>query len=139
MSEVPLHFKATQITTQLDSLLVIGNNLCSQFRNPHNDEPLINTGRGTTGAEDVQETTTQSHISASKLVHEDDSKPPGVNFVIPTTFHHESTLFHSNCFAARRNVKRFRGGLVLTAHRLWYHSTLGSTVIKTKKENQDLY
>jgi len=32
-----------------------------------------------------------------------------------------------------RNVKRFRGGLVLKAHRLLYHSTLGSRVIKKKK------
>ena len=30
----------------------------------------------------------------------------------------------------RRNVKRFRGGLVFKAHRLVYHSTLGSRVIK---------
>ena len=33
----------------------------------------------------------------------------------------------------RRIVKRFRGGLVLKAHRLLYHSTLGSIVIKKKK------
>jgi len=32
-----------------------------------------------------------------------------------------------------RNVKRFRGGLVLKAHRLLYHSTLGLRVIKKKK------
>jgi len=32
-----------------------------------------------------------------------------------------------------RNVKRFRGGLVFKAHRLMYHSTLGSRVIKKKK------
>ena len=31
------------------------------------------------------------------------------------------------------NVKRFRGGLVFKAHRLLYHSTLGSRVIKKKK------
>ena len=29
----------------------------------------------------------------------------------------------------RRNVKRFRGGLVFKAHRLLYHSTLDSKVI----------
>ena len=33
-----------------------------------------------------------------------------------------------------RTVERFRGGLVLKAHRLVYHSTLGSRVIKKKKE-----
>jgi len=33
----------------------------------------------------------------------------------------------------RRNVKRFRGGLVFKAYRLLYHSTLGSRVIKKKK------
>jgi len=33
-----------------------------------------------------------------------------------------------------RNVQRFRGGLVFKAHRLLYHSTLGSRVIKKKKK-----
>jgi len=33
----------------------------------------------------------------------------------------------------RRNVKRFRGGVVSKAHRLLYHSTLGLSVIKKKK------
>ena len=32
-----------------------------------------------------------------------------------------------------RIVVQFRGGLVLKAHRLLYHSTLGSRVIKKKK------
>ena len=31
------------------------------------------------------------------------------------------------------NVKRFRGGLVFKAHRLLYHSTLGSRVTKKKR------
>ena len=31
-------------------------------------------------------------------------------------------------------VKRFRGGLVCKAHRLWYHSTLGSRAKKKKKK-----
>jgi hypothetical protein len=30
-------------------------------------------------------------------------------------------------------VRRFQGGLVFKAHRLVYHSTLGSRVIKKKK------
>jgi len=30
-------------------------------------------------------------------------------------------------------VQRFRGGLVLKAHRLFYHSTLGLRVIKKKR------
>ena len=34
----------------------------------------------------------------------------------------------------RRNVKRFRGGLVFEAHRLLYHSTLGLRVIKKKQK-----
>ena len=34
----------------------------------------------------------------------------------------------------RRNVKRFRGGLVFKAHRLLYHSTLGLRVIKKKNK-----
>jgi len=36
----------------------------------------------------------------------------------------------------RRNVKRFRGGLVFKAHRLVYHSTLGLRVIKKKKKKK---
>ena len=32
-----------------------------------------------------------------------------------------------------RNVKRFRGGLACKAHRLVYHSTLGSRVIKRRE------
>jgi hypothetical protein len=34
----------------------------------------------------------------------------------------------------RRDVKRFRGGLVFKAHRLLSHSTLGSRVIKKEKK-----
>ena len=34
----------------------------------------------------------------------------------------------------RRNVNRFRGGLVFKAHRLVYHSTLGLRVMKKKEE-----
>ena len=34
----------------------------------------------------------------------------------------------------RRNVKRFRGGLVFKANRLLHHSTVGSRVIKKKKK-----
>jgi len=37
----------------------------------------------------------------------------------------------------RRNVKRFRGGLVFKAHRLLYHSTLGLREIKKKKKKRD--
>ena len=33
-----------------------------------------------------------------------------------------------------RNVKRFRGGLVFKAHGLLHHSTLGSRVIKVKRQ-----
>ena len=33
----------------------------------------------------------------------------------------------------RRNVKRFRGGLVFKAHRLVYHSNHGLRVIKKKR------
>ena len=34
----------------------------------------------------------------------------------------------------RRIVKQFGGGLVFETHRLLYHSTLGSIVIKKKRE-----
>ena len=36
----------------------------------------------------------------------------------------------------RRDVKRFRGGLVFKAHRLVYHSTLAWRVIKKKKKGE---
>jgi len=36
----------------------------------------------------------------------------------------------------RKNVQRFRGGLVIQAHRLLYHSTLGLRVIKKKMEDR---
>ena len=35
-----------------------------------------------------------------------------------------------------RNVQRFRGGLVLKAHRLLYHSTLGLRVVTKKKRKK---
>ena len=38
---------------------------------------------------------------------------------------------------SRRNVKRFRGGLVFKAHRLLYHSILGSRIKKKKKKTQN--
>ena len=37
-----------------------------------------------------------------------------------------------------QSVKRFRGGLVFKAHRLLYHSTLGSRVIKKNKQVEGL-
>ena len=40
---------------------------------------------------------------------------------------------HEGPCVASRNVKRFRGGLVFEAHRLVFHLTLGSRVIKKKK------
>ena len=44
---------------------------------------------------------------------------------------------HDRCLRSGRgfrNVQRFRGGLVFKAHRLGYHSTLGSRVVKKKKK-----
>jgi hypothetical protein len=38
----------------------------------------------------------------------------------------------------RKIVRRFRGGLVFKAHRLLYHLTLGSRVIKKKKKSGPL-
>ena len=48
-----------------------------------------------------------------------------------------SQKYHSTC----RNVKRCRGGLVFEAHRLVYHSTLGSRAItrKTLRERPELH
>ena len=39
-------------------------------------------------------------------------------------------------WSLRRNVKRFRGGLVCKAHRHLYHSSLGLKLIKKKKKNR---
>ena len=38
----------------------------------------------------------------------------------------------------RRIVKRFRGGLAFKAHRVLYHSTLGSRVIKKTQKKKNL-
>jgi len=46
------------------------------------------------------------------------------------------SLANKGC-GTSRNVKRFRGGLVFEAHRLLYHSTLGSRVIKKKKKKDE--
>ena len=73
------------------------------------------SGRGTARADDAQGTPTQSHISPSILVYEDDL---GVSNIVDS---------HT------KSVKRFRGGLVSKAHRLVNHSTLGWRVIKKKK------
>ena len=40
------------------------------------------------------------------------------------------------CRVLHRNVQRFRGGLVLKAHRLLYHSTLGLRVINKKRKKK---
>ena len=44
------------------------------------------------------------------------------------------TLADTNPESPRRNLKRFRGGLVIKAHRLLYHSTLGLRVIKRREK-----
>ena len=49
----------------------------------------------------------------------------------------ETSKFSTQEQSLRRILKRFRGGLVFKAHRLLYHSTLGSRVI-TKEEKGDL-
>ena len=80
---------------------------------------------------------TQSHISPSALVYQDNRVPP--------------PPFASNRIGQGRGVatsrgaaspealtisrrERFRGGRVFKAHRLLYHSTLGWGVIKKKKK-----
>ena len=45
---------------------------------------------------------------------------------------------HARIEERKRHVKRFRGRLVVKAHQLLYHSTLGSKVIKKKKKKRDL-
>ena len=40
-------------------------------------------------------------------------------------------------FARQQLVNRFRTGLVYKAHRLVYHSNVGSRVIKKKKREED--
>jgi hypothetical protein len=48
---------------------------------------------------------------------------------------HRRTIHVDKVRLLLRIVKQFRGGILLKAHRRWYHSTLGSRVIK-KKANQ---
>jgi len=54
-------------------------------------------------------------------------KGKGVFFVL-------FSLLLSSVELSAREVKRFRGGLGFKAHRLLYHSTLGSSVRKKEKE-----
>ena len=59
-----------------------------------------------------------------------------VNAAPDSTHHTRTDLYSSEQFSIhelRRNVKRFRGGFAFQAHTLLYHSTLGSRVIKKKK------
>ena len=49
---------------------------------------------------------------------------------------HRSVLFSIEEQLLRRNVERFRGGIVWKAHRLLYHSTLGTRVIKKNKKTE---
>ena len=53
-------------------------------------------------------------------------------FVVRTELHN-MVSHNSTVQRLRRNVKRFRGGLVFKARRLLYHSTLGWRVIKKEK------
>ena len=46
-----------------------------------------------------------------------------------------SGLFSNSRTTASRNVKQFRGGLVLKAYRLLHHSSLGWRVIKKREEH----
>ena len=50
----------------------------------------------------------------------------------PEWFTRKRTEFEGQLL--RRNVQRFRGGLVSKAHRFLYHSTLGSRIIKKRRE-----
>ena len=50
---------------------------------------------------------------------------------VEATRHSNSTV--GGVHQLRRNVKRFRGGLVFKAHRLLYHSTLGLRIIKKRR------
>ena len=52
--------------------------------------------------------------------------------------HRLAGVMHTGACTVRRNVERFRGGLVLKAHRWLYHSTLGSRVIKKKKMTAEI-
>ena len=49
---------------------------------------------------------------------------------------HRSRQFSLDEQLLRRNVERFRGGLVFKAHGLLYHSTLGLRVIKKKRSSE---
>ena len=50
----------------------------------------------------------------------------------------EAVRMEQDAQLLRRNVKRFRGGLVFKAHRLLFDSTLGSRVITKKKRRRTM-
>jgi len=64
-------------------------------------------------------------------------EPNGSNSPLKLVKHASPTRHrtHNHSRLLRRTVKRFRGGLVLKAHRLLYYSTLGLRVIKKKRRS----
>ena len=74
-------------------------------------------------------------------IHSDCSRSPGRHrFPSPTEQHPGNKTnekhWSTGWAVLRRNVKRFRGGLVFKAHRLVHHSTLGLRVMRKMKEEE---
>ena len=92
----------------------------------------------------------ESHIQTQRHVYTQRVTETNVETRIRTKRHSYKQTFHSRRRARplpsdqfsifeqllRRNVQRFRGGLVLKAHRLFYHSTLGLRAMKKKKKKK---
>ena len=85
------------------------------------DRPRVGSGRGTTRAEDAQGTPTQSHISPSILVYEEQL----AHVLCTTSF---SALQTKILRRLREGQQQIRGGLAFEAHRLCVslHSRLSS-------------
>jgi len=64
-----------------------------------------------------REKTVRYKVQPPSMLLESDTHP--ANCLQP------SSCLHAACSTHKHDVKRFRGGLVLKAHRLLYHSTLG--------------
>ena len=65
-----------------------------------------------------------------------EGRTPPCEYGMLDRFHLRSVQFSIQKQLLRRNVKRFRGGLVFKAHKLLIHSTLGWKVIKKKKKKE---
>ena len=100
------------------------------------DSGLVGSGRGTTIAEPAQGTPSQSHISPSILVHEENPERKCEMAATPSQNVRNKLLGDGRDTkrVLHRNMQRFRGGLVFKARRLYV--SLNSRLESNKEEEE---